>query len=68
MSLGNIQFIHLRKKIKYNLTTDSILETVYKKALPNRFLASFSLFVFQHIDEPILLKMVEKRFELFFEK
>jgi len=53
---------------EYNLTIDSILESIYKQALPNRFLAGFSLFVYQHIDNPIIQKLVEERFELFFEK
>jgi glucosamine kinase len=55
-------------KVEYGLSTDDILESTYKKVFPNRFLASFSLFVFQHIAHPLILKMVKKRFELFFEK
>ncbi len=55
-------------KKEYNLTTSDILDSVYKHALPNRFLAGFSLFVFQHINHPEMQKMVENRFELFFEK
>ena len=53
---------------EYNLTTIDILDAVYKQAFPNRFLAGFSLFVFKNLDNPFLLKMVEQRFSLFFEK
>jgi N-acetylglucosamine kinase-like BadF-type ATPase len=53
---------------RYKLKTTDVLDAVYKQALPNRFLAGFSLFVFQHLDDPFIEKMVEKRFELFFEK
>ncbi|MBL4594390.1 MAG: hypothetical protein JKX68_11335 [Flavobacteriales bacterium] len=53
---------------EYKLSTPDVLDAVYKQALPNRFLAGFSKFVFQHINNPVILKMVEHRFELFFEK
>ena len=53
---------------EYNLTTIDILDAVYKQAFPNRFLAGFSLFVFKNLDNPIILKTLESRFELFFEK
>jgi N-acetylglucosamine kinase-like BadF-type ATPase len=53
---------------QFNYTTSQILGKIYNKPLPNRFLASFSLFVFQHITNPFINKMVESRFNLFFEK
>jgi glucosamine kinase len=60
--------IEAKFKKEYKLTADEILEEVYRGALPNRFLASFSKFVFQHIENAYLRKMVAHRFELFFEK
>ena len=60
--------IETKFKQEYDLTTNSILDKLYKQALPNRFLASFSLFVFKHIKDPFINKMVAQRFELFFEK
>lgn len=54
-------------KDESGLSIDDILDATYKQALPNRFLASFSLFVFKNIDDPIIYKMVTERFELFFE-
>ena len=53
---------------RYKLKTTDVLDAVYKQALPNRFLAGFSLFVFQHLNNPYISKLVESRFELFFEK
>ncbi len=60
--------IDAKFKNEYNLSLDDILEATYKQNLPNRFLASFSLFVFQDINDPFIKEMVMKRFELFFEK
>ena len=53
---------------QYNLNLTDILDAVYKQPLPNRFLAGFSLFVHQHLDNPFIRKMVEERFSLFLEK
>ncbi|MCB0400657.1 MAG: ATPase [Flavobacteriales bacterium] len=53
---------------QYNLSLTDILDAVYKQPLPNRFLAGFSLFVHQHLNNPTIKKMVEERFSLFFEK
>jgi len=60
--------IEVKFKQEYNLNTDTILEATYKQFFPNRFLAGFSLFVYQHINHPFIKEMVEQRFELFFEK
>lgn len=53
---------------QYRLSTSDVLDAVYKQALPNRFLAGFSLFVYNHINNKEIQKMIETRFELFFEK
>lgn len=53
---------------QYNLSLADILDGVYQQPLPNRFLAGFSLFVHQHLDNPSIKKMVQQRFDLFFEK
>ncbi|PJA08034.1 MAG: hypothetical protein COX70_04825 [Flavobacteriales bacterium CG_4_10_14_0_2_um_filter_32_8] len=55
-------------KKQYQLSTSDILNAVYKEALPNRFLAAFSLFVYQHKNNPVLQNMVKERFDLFFKK
>jgi N-acetylglucosamine kinase-like BadF-type ATPase len=53
---------------EYNLSTDDILEATYKQALPNKFLAGFSLFVFKNIEDSFIKELVEQRFQLFFER
>jgi len=53
---------------QYHLNINDILVAVYQKKLPNRYLASFSYFVFQHINNEFIKKMVADRFCLFFEK
>ncbi|MCO6501377.1 MAG: ATPase [Vicingus serpentipes] len=53
---------------QYNLSANDILEAVYKKPLPNRFLAGFNLFVLQYLDHPFIKEMLENRFDLFFKK
>ena len=55
-------------KKEYELTITDILDHIYKKEMPNRFLATFSQFVYQHIKHPFIFELVKSRFELFFEK
>lgn len=50
------------------LTAEEILDNVYKKPLPNRYLASFSKFVFRNINDAYLNKMVYDCMEQFFDK
>lgn len=51
---------------EYELTPAIILENVYKKAFPNRFLAKFSPFILNHIDEPSIFNLVYDAFDAFF--
>ena len=57
----------LREKLldKYNLTPAQILENVYKKPFPNRFLAKFAPFILEHIEEPSLFNLVYDSFDSF---
>jgi len=67
---------HLKKKVptelynafyeSCNYSNEDILTSVYKKPNPNRFLASFTIFMKQHIDHPFVAKMVEESFVDFF--
>lgn len=50
------------------LTAEEVLDSVYKKPFPNRYLASFSRFVFRNINDPYLTKMVYNCMEQFFDK
>lgn len=53
---------------KYNLTRDEIMERVYDKPFPNRFLAQFTFFLSDNIDHPSIRKMVRLCFNDFFTK
>lgn len=55
-------------KAKYQLELTDILDAVYKKPLPNRFLAQFSEFVFDNKHLPELALLIESCFDDFFQK
>ncbi len=48
------------------LTQDVIINKVYREPLANRFLASTSLFIQQHLDNPLLRNLVIQNFRQFF--
>ncbi len=50
---------------EYELTPAQILENVYKKPFPNRFLAKFSPFILEHIEEPTIFNLVYDSFDSF---
>lgn len=50
----------------YKLTADQILEAVYKKPFPNRFLAQFTKFIHENIHEIPLKNLVSVCFDDFF--
>jgi hypothetical protein len=41
------------------------LENVYKKPFPNRFLAKFTPFLLEHIEEPAIFNLVYDSFDAF---
>ena len=51
---------------RFNLTRPQLLDHIYKKPLPNRYLASFSKFIFQNIENPQCMEMVIENFRSFF--
>ena len=51
---------------RFDLTPQLILEQVYKQPFPNRFLASLSPFLIEHIDEPCIHRLVLNSFKSFF--
>ncbi|MEQ9287973.1 MAG: N-acetylglucosamine kinase [Cyclobacteriaceae bacterium] len=53
---------------RFELSRPVILENVYQKPAPARYMAGFSKFIFQNISDPFLYKMVYDGFMLFFEK
>lgn len=53
---------------KYQLDGQQILESVYKKAFPNRYLAKFTPFLSANIHEPYVLQLVQSAFHGFFSR
>ncbi len=53
---------------QYALTTEAIIENVYRKPLPNRFLASLAPFIADHRGEPGIHEMLVSSFRLFFSR
>jgi N-acetylglucosamine kinase-like BadF-type ATPase len=51
---------------QYNLSPALILESVYKKPFPNRFLAQFTPFLSKNMNNPEVYSIVLKGFEQFF--
>ena len=51
---------------QYHLTPAIILENVYKKPFPNRFLAKFTPFILENIEEPAIFNLVYDSFDAFF--
>lgn len=59
---------HLRKSFmeRFDLTPAILLDRIYKKPFPNRFLASLSIFLAENIKEPSIHKLVYDNFRSFF--
>lgn len=53
---------------RFDLNKDIILENVYQRTMPSRYLAGFSKFIFQNLKDPGLYRLVYRGFELFFQK
>jgi N-acetylglucosamine kinase-like BadF-type ATPase len=51
---------------RFNLSKAQILDHIYKEPLPNRYLASFSKFIFQNIENQQCTDMVVENFRVFF--
>jgi N-acetylglucosamine kinase-like BadF-type ATPase len=50
---------------EYKLTPATILDRVYKQPFPNRFLAKFTPFLLEHIEEPAIFNLVYDSFDAF---
>ena len=53
---------------QFNLTPADIIDRVYRKPFPNRFLASLSPFLAQNINEPCVHDLVLNSFKAFFKR
>jgi N-acetylglucosamine kinase-like BadF-type ATPase len=51
--------------LSYKLTPEIILENVYKKPFPNRYLAQFAPFLLKNIEEPSIFNLVYDSFDAF---
>ena len=51
---------------RFNLTPPIIINKVYREPMPNRFLATTSLYIKDHIDNPLLCDLVVQNFRQFF--
>ncbi len=60
--------IALRFEERFKLNKDNILDNVYRQPMPNRFLASFSKFIYQNLKEQFLIDLVAKSFNELFDK
>jgi glucosamine kinase len=57
-----------RIKERFKLTKDEVLENVYKKPFPSRYLASFSKFIYQNLKHEYCNHLVIDAFSLFFDR
>lgn len=55
-------------EIEYKLSLPDLLERIYKHPAPARFIASFTPFLLNNLDNEDVYDMVKKEFFLFFEK
>jgi N-acetylglucosamine kinase-like BadF-type ATPase len=51
---------------RFSITTSEVLEHVYRRPLPNRYMAGYSKFIFRNIDHPQCLDIVANSFRAFF--
>lgn len=50
---------------RFNKTAESIIRETYTSSLPNRYLAGYSAFAFEHIDNPMIEQLVVESLENF---
>lgn len=53
---------------RFKLSKDDIIDAVYRQPMPNRFLASFSKFIYQNLKEQYIIDLVANCFHQFFDK
>lgn len=53
---------------RFKLSRENILDAIYKKPLPNKFLASFSKFIYQNQKEQYITDLIISSFNEFFDK
>ena len=58
--------IEQKFKAKFSITRESILDSVYTKPAPSRFLASFSHFINENRDHPFIYALITNAFRAFY--
>jgi N-acetylglucosamine kinase-like BadF-type ATPase len=53
---------------RYPELRDSVLENVYRKPYPNRYLAQFTRFLFHYLKDPFVYELVHRSFSEFFKR
>ena len=53
---------------RYSVTTEAVLERVYRQSQANTYLASFAKFAFHHLKHPYMMRLVYDGFQAFFDK
>lgn len=56
-----------RMKERFDLDKASALENIYRRPLPNRYLASFAKFIYQNIESPFMSDLAAGSFRAFFD-
>ena len=51
---------------EFDLTREKIMDAVYRNPFPSKFLASFTSFIAEHIEEPAIFNLVYDSFDVFF--
>jgi N-acetylglucosamine kinase-like BadF-type ATPase len=52
---------------RYDTNVDEILDALYKKPHPNKYIASFSQFAFHHRENPYVAKLIQDSFRAYFQ-
>jgi len=52
----------------FQLTREDVLAKVYQDQMPSRYLAAYSKFIFENINDPYFYGIVKQGFELFYKK
>lgn len=53
---------------RYDITREDVMDHVYKKPFPNRYMASFSQFLYHNLKEPFIYRLVYDSFSELFDR
>lgn len=55
-------------KKRYDISREEVVENVYKKPFPNRYMASFSQFLYHNMKEPYVYRLIYESFSELFDR